>query len=359
MFLRKIVFFLIAKLVFVQATYSDGQGDHQDLDLKFEPNMTSEDLLNYCYSHSTFCKIKHILRQTLRYNYSQNSEDTVRVLQWNILSQVLGLREFGNASSCPTEALLWVNRRCQILYEILAFKSDVMCFQEVDHFDFLSRALATQSYSGVFVPTTCSPCVKRDGNNGPDGCAILYSNHKYELLGKHELVYIHSAKDSISRQVALLVVLRNKSSLNKLCVATTHLKPLRGEYNEFLRNQQGEELLKFVTEHASDCPTVISGDFNAEPTEPVYRTMISDPQLNLNSAYNASNKEAKFTVWKVKKGRQVKRTLDYIFYTTKYLTVSSIVNMPREKSISKNGIPSFIYPSDHFSLITDFFFNKT
>ncbi|XP_050424607.1 nocturnin-like [Adelges cooleyi] len=321
--------------------------------------MTSEDLLSYCFSYSPLNIRQLILRKSLLNNSSRNSEDTVRVLQWNILSQVLGLQFGDNFSSCPTEALLWEYRRCQILYEILEYKSDVMCFQEVDHFDFFNRALATQSYSGVFVQKAYSPCVKFDGNNGPDGCAIFYNSLKYELLAKHELVYSHSAEGSFSRQVALLIVLQNKSSLNKLCVATTHLKSMTGKDNEFLRNQQGEELLKFVTQHASGCPTVISGDFNAEPTEPVYTTMISDPQLSLKSAYNISNKEVEFTTWKIRGRCEIKRTIDYIFYTTNYLTVSSTVDMPSEELIGKNRIPSINYPSDHFSLITDFFINKT
>ncbi|XP_050442517.1 nocturnin-like [Adelges cooleyi] len=358
MFLRLIVFFLTAKLVFVQATDSSDAidlGDHQDLDLEFKLDMTSKDLLNYCYSHSTFRRTKLIPRQSLLYNSSQNSEDTVRVLQWNVLSQTLTNGDF---SSCPTEALLWVNRRCQILDEILAFKSDVMCFQEVDHFDFFSRALATQSYSGVFLPKIFSPCIFKKLNNGPDGCAIFYNHQKYQLLGKHELVYFHSAENSSSRHVALLVVLKNKSSLNKLCVATTHLKAEKSDKMAFLRNQQGEELLNFVTQYTSDCPTVIIGDFNGEPTEAVYTTMISDPQLNLKSAYNTFNKEPEFTTLKIRNGREIKRTIDYIFYTTKYLTVSGIVAMPRKKSIGKNRIPSFTYPSDHFSLVADLFFNK-
>lgn len=60
--------------------------------------------------------------------------------------------------------------------------------QEVDHFDFLSRALATQSYSGIFVPKPDSPCVYIKDNNGPDGCAIFYKNDRFDLLEKHDKI---------------------------------------------------------------------------------------------------------------------------------------------------------------------------
>lgn len=115
---------------------------------------------------------------------------------------------------CPVEALEWKRRRCHMLEEILRHDPDIICLQvntyiyvfeinevyiflhlstflyaqEVDHFDFLSRALATQSYSGLFVPKPDSPCVYIKDNNGPDGCAIFYKNNKFDLLEKHDKI---------------------------------------------------------------------------------------------------------------------------------------------------------------------------
>lgn len=48
--------------------------------------------------------------------------------------------------------------------------------------------MATQSYSGLFIPKPDSPCVYINDNNGPDGCAIFYKNDKFDLLEKHDKV---------------------------------------------------------------------------------------------------------------------------------------------------------------------------
>lgn len=126
-----------------------------------------------------------------------------------------------------------------------------------------------------------------------------------------------------------------------------------------LRNEQGKDLLEFISSYAIDRPTIVCGDFNAEPTEPVYNTMCSCPTLPLDSAYKISGSEPQFTSWKIRGGEgEVMHTIDYMFYTKHKLSVSSILNMPLEKDIGDNRVPSMSYPSDHFSLVSDFYFNK-
>lgn len=58
------------------------------------------------------------------------------------------------------------------------------------------------------------------------------------------------------------------------CVATTHLKARVGALLPTLRNEQGKDLLQFVKSHnPNDYPVIYTGDFNAEPLEPVYRSV--------------------------------------------------------------------------------------
>jgi len=157
----------------------------------------------------------------------------------------------------------------------------------------------------------------------------------------------------------LLLILKDKCTSNELCVATTHLKARKGALLSTLRNEQGKDLLQFVSSHANGRATIICGDFNAEPTEPVYNTMCSYPQLPLDSAYKLSGSEPPFTSWKIRGGEgEVMHTIDYMFYTKHKLIVSSILNMPVERDIGENRVPSMSYPSDHFSLVSDFYFNN-
>ncbi|XP_025413522.1 nocturnin isoform X2 [Sipha flava] len=344
---------------FTSSTKIDNE-DSQDKDLVFNSEVTYQQLLDYCRTHNDQCTFSQLIKRT----FSTVSHDPhsiegnpIRVLQWNVLSQALGQNN-DKFDSCPLEALEWKRRRCHMLEEILRHNPDIICLQEVDHFDFLSRALATQSYSGLFVPKPDSPCVYIKDNNGPDGCAIFYKNNKFDLLDKQEKILqvwtVHS------NQVSLLLVLKDKCTEKELCISTTHLKARKGALLSTLRNEQGKDLLEFISSHALDRPTIICGDFNAEPTEPVYNTMCSCPALPLDSAYKVSGSEPPFTSWKIRGGEgEVMQTIDYMFYTKHKLTVSSILNMPLEKDIGDNRVPSMSYPSDHFSLVSDFYFKKT
>lgn len=160
--------------------------------------------------------------------------------------------------------------------------------------------------------------------------------------------------------MSLLLVLKDKCTGKELCVSTTHLKARKGALLSTLRNEQGKDLLQFISSHAGDRPTIVCGDFNAEPIEPVYSTMCNCSDLSLDSAYKVSGSEPPYTTWKIRLGEgEVMHTIDYIFYTKHKLTVTSILNMPLERDIGENRVPSMSYPSDHFSLISDFYFNKT
>lgn len=125
-----------------------------------------------------------------------------------------------------------------------------------------------------------------------------------------------------------------------------------------------KDLMRFVQRVAEDRPILISGDFNAEPTEPVYSTVINYAPLNLSSAYadllasisnnGVERKECKngdetngeniqngennqngdqnraeyligneppYTTWKIREDGEVCHTIDYVFYSRDKLKV--------------------------------------
>lgn len=159
--------------------------------------------------------------------------------------------------------------------------------------------------------------------------------------------------------MCLLLILKNKYTGEELCVSTTHLKARIGNVLTAIRNEQGQALLRFVSSHAASRPTIVCGDFNAEPTEPVYNTMCSFPDLRLDSAYKLFGSEPPYTSWKIRTGEgEIMHTIDYIFYTKNKLTVGNLLKMPTESNIGENRVPSMSYPSDHFSLVCDFYFKN-
>ncbi|XP_063236229.1 nocturnin isoform X3 [Bacillus rossius redtenbacheri] len=282
-----------------------------------------------------------------------SSPNNIRVLQWNLLSQALGQMN-DNFVCCPDEALEWKTRRFLIVEEIIEYSPDVICLQEVDHFSFLKTILATQGYEGMFFPKPDSPCLYIKDNNGPDGCAIFYRKDKFELL-KAETRVLEVWRVQ-SNQVAIAALLRVRETGRELCVATTHLKARSGALLAALRHEQGKDLLGFVAACCGGRPAVLCGDFNAEPSEPVYRTLLGDQRLRLASActlLRGDGREPPYTTWKVREEGEVCHTIDYVFYASDAFAVDAVLRFPTGDDIGEGRVPSFAYPSDHFSLVCD------
>lgn len=120
--------------------------------------------------------------------------------------------------------------------------------------------------------------------------------------------------------------------------------------------------MRFVQRVADNRPILLSGDFNAEPSEPVYSTVINNGLLSLSSAYadliatlfNGNvekndntdslddkndeicsengvksrvdyliNNEPPFTTWKIREEGEVCHTIDYVFYSQDKLKVNN------------------------------------
>ncbi|XP_049819753.1 nocturnin isoform X2 [Aethina tumida] len=354
--------------------------DVQDNDLVIPKSLSRNELLQHCQKqirigypifkrafkkarnpndHDYGFKFRKLNAVTKGCSDYVTSPDSLRVFQWNVLSQALGQMN-DNFAKCPDEALEWSHRRFYIIEEIVEYCPDIICLQEVDHFNFLKNILGTQGYSGLFFPKPDSPCVYIHGNNGPDGCAIFYRTDKFELLSS--LSRILEIWRVQSNQVALMVNLRIKETGKEVCITTTHLKARKGALLSTLRNEQGKDLLNFVSENCGNRPVVLCGDFNAEPIEPVYSTILNSTTMGLSSAYadcdssngHSADREPPYTTWKIRDEGEICHTIDYIFYTKNNLEVESVLEFPSGEEIGEHRIPSFAYPSDHFSLVADF-----
>ncbi|XP_078394791.1 nocturnin-like isoform X1 [Cetorhinus maximus] len=281
----------------------------------------------------------------------------IKVLQWNILAQALGEWK-DNFIKCPREALNWSERKYLILEEILTYHPDILCLQEVDHyFDTFQPILSGLGYHSTFFPKPSSPCLDVEHNNGPDGCALFFLRERFELIDSATIRL--AARMLQTNQVAIVQTLRCIETSRVFCVAVTHLKACSGW--ERFRSSQGCDLLQNL-ENITDgagIPLIVCGDFNAEPTEDVYK-QFTKSSLNLNSAYkllsNDGQSEPPFTTWKIRPSGESCHTLDYIWYSQHAFCVNRLLNLPTEEQIGPNRLPSFHYPSDHLSLVCEFSF---
>ncbi|RZF37610.1 hypothetical protein LSTR_LSTR014132 [Laodelphax striatellus] len=328
--------------------------DNQDDDLNLPARMTHEDFLKHCRKgledtplvSRRFVNIEHPERGDITKLSSK-----IRVLQWNILSQSLG-ESVDNFVACPESALEWRRRRQQLSEEIVRYQPDIICLQEVDHFNYFQKTLSTQGFKGIFFPKPDSPCIYIKDNNGPDGCAIFYKEDRFDLIrSENRILEVWTVQ---SNQVGVLAILKELESGQELCVATTHLKARSGALLSTLRNEQGKDLLDFVQANAEQRPVILCGDFNAEPIEPIYSTVLGHDLLRLGSAYRyPSGQEPAYTTWKIREEGEVRQSIDYIFYSEEHFQVDALLQFPDGEEIGEGRVPSFRYPSDHFSLVCD------
>lgn len=295
----------------------------------------------------------------------------IRIMQWNILAQALGEGKDG-FTRCPPDALNWQERKYLILEEILTYRPDILCLQEVDHYhDTFQPIMASLGYRGSFMAKPWSPCLDVERNNGPDGCALFYRRSRFSPQATAHLRL--SATTLPTNQVAVVQTLRCRGTGRRLCVAVTHLKARSGW--ERLRSAQGADLLRSLRSITSQSaggeskaaggggtvPLVVCGDFNAEPSEEVYRRF-SSSALGLNSAYKLlsadGQTEPAYTTWTIRPSGESCSTLDYIWYSRDALSVQRLLDIPTEEQIGPDRLPSYHYPSDHLSLLCDLSFKE-
>ena len=85
-------------------------------------------------------------------------------------------------------------------------------------------------------------------------------------------------------KVAVCLELLDVETNQELVVATTHLKARQGALLSTLRNEQGKDLLDWLHTTARGRPVLLSGDFNAPESEPIY-TSVCEHDIGLASTY--------------------------------------------------------------------------
>uniref|UniRef100_A0A2P2M906 poly(A)-specific ribonuclease n=1 Tax=Rhizophora mucronata TaxID=61149 RepID=A0A2P2M906_RHIMU len=176
------------------------------------------------------------------------SSGTFTVLSYNILSDVYATSEL--YSYCPSWALSWPYRRQNLLREIVGYRADIVCLQEVqsDHYEeFFAPELDKHGYQALYKRKTME--VYSGNSHTVDGCATFFRRDRFSHVKKYEVEFNKAAqsltdavvpsaqrKTALSRlvkdNVALIVVLEakfsnqgpdNPAKRQLLCVANTHV----------------------------------------------------------------------------------------------------------------------------------------
>lgn len=265
-----------------------------------------------------------------------SSAGTFTVLSYNILSDAYATNDV--YSYCPSWALSWPYRRQNLLREIVGYRADIVCLQEVqsDHFEeYFAPELDKHGYQALYKRKTSEVY---SGNTQPiDGCATFFRRDRFSHVKKYEVEFNKAAqslteavvpsaqkKTALSRlvkdNVALIVVLEakftnqgadNPGKRQLLCVANTHVN-VHHDLKD-VKLWQVHTLLKGLEKIAvsADIPMLVCGDFNAVPgsaphallamgkVDPMHPDLANDPlgilrpagklthQLPLVSAYSS------------------------------------------------------------------------
>ncbi|KAK2990683.1 hypothetical protein RJ640_029358 [Escallonia rubra] len=218
------------------------------------------------------------------------SSGTFTVLSYNILSDASATNEL--YSYCPSWALSWPYRRQNLLREIVGYRADIVCLQEVqsDHFEeFFSPELDKHGYQALFKRKTSE--VFSGSAQTIDGCATFFRRDRFSHVKKYEVEFNKAAqsltdalvpsaqkKTALNRlvkdNVALIVVLEAKFSnqgvdnpgkRQLVCVANTHVN-VHQDLKD-VKLWQVHTLLKGLEKIAAsaDIPMLVCGDFNSVP----------------------------------------------------------------------------------------------
>jgi CCR4-NOT transcription complex subunit 6 len=89
------------------------------------------------------------------------------------------------AKYCPAWSLHWNYRKRNLLREMLAYKADILCLQEVqsDHFlEFWQPELQKAGYIAIYKKKTAE--IYTDNKYAIDGCATFFRRDRFQLVKK-------------------------------------------------------------------------------------------------------------------------------------------------------------------------------
>eukprot|EP00929_Paragymnodinium_shiwhaense_P101981 TRINITY_DN65183_c0_g1_i1.p1 TRINITY_DN65183_c0_g1~~TRINITY_DN65183_c0_g1_i1.p1 ORF type:complete len:412 (+),score=56.41 TRINITY_DN65183_c0_g1_i1:43-1236(+) len=131
----------------------------------------------------------------------------LRVATWNVLSEAY---ETGTGGYWEH----WDNRKDKLIEHIVNLQADVLCLQEVDHFDFFNDQLKLHGYTGFWVPKTKWPVwridrdhevlneesfMKKHQDSGQKGLKREWKSLPFYLPTEGQATFVHTGRWRIRR----------------------------------------------------------------------------------------------------------------------------------------------------------------
>ncbi|KAH3666524.1 hypothetical protein OGAPHI_003521 [Ogataea philodendri] len=339
------------------------------------------------------------LKPAKDYDLSAMSNNSFTLMSYNTLCQHYATPKMYKYT--PSWALDWDYRRQKLTEEILAYKTNLICLQEVETRTFEEYwvpLMESNGYKGVFHCKSRAKTMNEKNAKKVDGCATFYKTSMFELIDKRILEFgrvvmsqekYKKTEDIFNRfmnkdNIASISILYHIPTGSKVVLANTHLH-WDPEFNDVKTMQVAvllEELrmllLKYTNskDELNKIPLIICGDFNSQTDSAVYQLFSQgavkehydfkgrdygkftsegfNHPFHLKSAYGAIN-ELPFTNFTP----TYTEVIEYIWYSTGTLSVKGLLG-EMDPTYAKRvvGLPSADFVSDHLPLITKFEFKK-
>eukprot|EP00878_Enallax_costatus_P027094 GHUV01029138.1.p1 GENE.GHUV01029138.1~~GHUV01029138.1.p1 ORF type:complete len:304 (+),score=44.01 GHUV01029138.1:593-1504(+) len=173
-------------------------------------------------------------RTEVQLQSGRTSRHPFRVATFNVLAD--GLAQSGDFVKVPISCLMWEHRLPLILQEIKAADADIICLQELNHFDTLATTLVPEGYSCFFRAKKPSPALKF--GFPADGIALFYRHSRFSCSPAPAGHCFDSVDGQPAAQGFVTAQLHDKLAGHTLIVAATHLKAKAGFENEQTRVHQ-------------------------------------------------------------------------------------------------------------------------
>ena len=290
-------------------------------------------------------------KQLLERHWSANTpthDDQLTVLQWNCLADWAS----DSFPQVAAEHLAWAYRKPLIIAEIMRVNPDIVCLQEVDHFEDL-KAILLPKYDGYFKSKG-----ENTGRPSRDGGAIFWKRNRFIPRGSADLHYSVMCAQPTMKQIMMSPQFDFKltdGNTASICIVATHLKAKKGF--EAQRRMQCEAIAKYLNlDESAQNMTIICGDFNTDPdSEAIAALLKQTTSVKLKSVYQTvTGSEPDWTTWKIRDAVK-KTTIDFIFHDTNSpWQPVDVWEIPHQGIDPKVALPCKQYPSDHLALAAKF-----
>jgi endonuclease/exonuclease/phosphatase family metal-dependent hydrolase len=259
---------------------------------------------------------------------------SVKVMTYNIRldTKADGINEWGNR----------IGKVCELIKEN---NPELLGVQEALHKQMMDLKSNLPEYDFVGAG-------RDDGKEQGEYSAIFYKKDKFEVIAQNtfwlsETPAIPGSKswDAAITRIVTYAVLKDKSTGKSFVYFNTHFdhigKEARKNSAKLIKTQLAG--LKLSSLPKKKIPLIVSGDFNSEPTDEPYKTMIDGSIIKLVDARPPNDFTGTFCGFEV--GVMKCKTIDYIFHSSHWKSSNY-------KVIENND--GKYYPSDHLPVMATF-----